>query len=418
MIKRVRLLIIVLLLSIVSITNSFFNVKADNNGEFYYAPNDSISAYNFFMGIGLTFDRYKFMGVNSIYSPSHNITEQQHTITHNYRSLWNGVPQSTGSYETQFLNSDRQIVSPVDTVSSHNMTVNSYYMSSDDYLNSYYTLPSLTGTINNNTGYNTSSRFQVYGNDTTIFSWIGTRQTANTVFHVSTGNSSDITVGAAAQISFGDKNLYKYVYTIKNNTTTSLYVSPQFFFESSSVEIVPLFLGARRFATDDIVQSMGLNTDTEIKLDTCIDLLEDINSSLIIVNQHLVTIEGKIDLTNSKLDTANNHLTEIENVLIRGNTISQNKVNSNNNKTTNLNTTENQYHNIETTHLNNFQTNLDNISTTNNLYTNNGFLESAWFIRAVFNRLINYDPSGALKLMISFSLVLGIALTIIGKLRN
>ena len=65
------------------------------------------------------------------------------------------------------------------------------------------------------------------------------------------------------------------------------------------------------------------------------------------------------------------------------------------------------------------QQQLNNINLDNNLYSNTGFVDGAWFVKKVFTDLVEtYNESIGIKLVIMFSLILGLALTIIGKLRN
>lgn len=87
-------------------------------------------------------------------------------------------------------------------------------------------------------------------------------------------------------------------------------------------------------------------------------------------------------------------------------------VDSNNSSNNELNSTVNQYDQIESGMVDDFNANLGNIDTTNNLFGLGDFIATGTFVSTQMTNL--YQSHQIVQYMITFGLILGIALTVIG----
>ena len=79
------------------------------------------------------------------------------------------------------------------------------------------------------------------------------------------------------------------------------------------------------------------------------------------------------------------------------------------------------YTNMEDSYMNDMKNNFDGVNTNSDLLKQNGFLNSAKWVSSQFNQLVDVktsDGSQPFKLMLFFSLILGIALIMLGKIRR
>ena len=79
------------------------------------------------------------------------------------------------------------------------------------------------------------------------------------------------------------------------------------------------------------------------------------------------------------------------------------------------------YTNMEDSYMNDMKNNFDGVNTDSDLLKQNGFLNSAKWVSSQFNNLVDVqtsDGSQPFKLMLFFSLILGIALIMLGKIRR
>lgn len=402
--KRVITFIIALFIMFVSVicNNSFF-VFADYDGSYYYVPDNSLTAYYALTNYGFSFDIDSHtLSSSTIRSSSFTITEGSYNITPNFNSMYNtnnvsssstahltyfGNGLSTGSFTTQ---SDPKL-----TVSSHNYNFSAIPFTESNYLNSYASYHNLTGVPNTYSSYVNTNGFYIRGNDTLVFSFVcSTLPNMGTVF--SQDSSINVSVSRTASRIVGNGNEFgnqfvKLVYVFTNSSSSGGWFTFNAFPNiTSSINVIPVFFGYTNEMTDDTRHILGLETELE---------------SLLKVNNTLTT-------------SINNRINSVLTYQKSGDSTTSTRVGYNSDSNSSFNTSSNSYHSLETNQLNDTSTKLGNIDTSNALYSNNGFLSAVNFVKAVFQNLISYDSSNALRLMITFSLVLGVALTVIGKLRN
>ncbi len=105
----------------------------------------------------------------------------------------------------------------------------------------------------------------------------------------------------------------------------------------------------------------------------------------------------------------------LSDVFVNGNSSSQSIVNDASNKRSTLNSNINSIHNTDVIADNNFNSALNSIDTNINFNSNTKFINAMTWISQQFTLLVIDTP---FEFLITFSLVLGIALTLLGKLRN
>ena len=79
------------------------------------------------------------------------------------------------------------------------------------------------------------------------------------------------------------------------------------------------------------------------------------------------------------------------------------------------------YTDMENTYMEDMHNKFDDVTPNSDLLKQNGFLNSAKWVSSQFNNLVDVqtsDGSQPFKLMLFFSLILGIALIMIGKIRG
>lgn len=135
--------------------------------------------------------------------------------------------------------------------------------------------------------------------------------------------------------------------------------------------------------------------------------VDEVNTSFTVGNYYIVS-------SNSS-DALEVHDSGLSNLVENGNMTSQTATHELDNTTSDLSSTADQYHNLENTFINDLDSNLEDLTLDSNLITNGNFLTSANWVRTQFNRMTNNNPFGS---MIFFTLSLGIALAIIGKIRS
>lgn len=169
------------------------------------------------------------------------------------------------------------------------------------------------------------------------------------------------------------------------------------------------------WTTFDIGVLNGLNLDSIIPIYYGFkgNMPSDIYAML--YNNLDIERNSKIDRTNELLNENNELTTQTNNLLttlINGNTSTNNSVNDANQNNNNMSNSVNNLNNIENTLTNDLSTNLNNIDLSLNLNSNTDFVASANYVKNVFNRLTTYS---SINILITYSLILGIAMLIIGR---
>ena len=389
MVKKVTRYISFISIFLLLVSSSLFTVYADLDGTYYYVPTDSVLAYKFFLNYGLTWGKYISLGSTEIREDSYRQYNNRHDITATYSYMY----YNDTNHQTTFRNSNGTQVAPNYYESAYYTDIPLHYSYENNAMTSTLAYSSLKGNIINPSAYSTDQRVQLKGNSTIVISWISFQpQIENTTFYSST-SINDFTSTAKVTQVLGSNKAYKYIYTLTSKISTTQWITPRFHFSSSEVEIIPLYIGDTSELPDDMAKQLGLSTETETQLK--------------ISNQNLTNILSQLQNANSKLNT-----------LIEGNTQSQNISNTNNSTTSTFNSETNDYHDNVTNSFDSLDNSLDQLDLNNDLYSNNGFLSATNFIRSQFMWFVSNDPSHAIELLIVFALILGVSLTIIGKLRN
>lgn len=164
--------------------------------------------------------------------------------------------------------------------------------------------------------------------------------------------------------------------------------------------VMPIWFGSKDTMPDELYASLYGNINLANNY-----LLNDISGRLATTNQ-LIT-------TNNQLTTiTNNLLTQIKTLFESGNNQSQQAEQNANTQNQDLNNSTSDLENIENTLNNNFSSNLNSVNTDVNLNNLSGFVYSANYVKNVFNRLTQYE---GIELLVTYSLIIGLALLIIGR---
>lgn len=136
-----------------------------------------------------------------------------------------------------------------------------------------------------------------------------------------------------------------------------------------------------------------------------IQATQDVNSSI----QQTISQNATIISQQSSMIT---NQQQTNNLITDGTSSSQSVSNNLSDTNSSLNAAVNQYDQAEKAFTDDFKTNVDAIDT--NFSWGTQFLNSANFVRTTFNELVEPGP---IYMMVLFSLILGFALFIIGRLR-
>lgn len=148
--------------------------------------------------------------------------------------------------------------------------------------------------------------------------------------------------------------------------------------------------------TNNILSSMSSTLDNSIIA---------VKNAVTSIGSNIVSsITSMSSAVTSKLDDLLNYFKGDENT--------DNTVNDNTSSNNQLNDTVNQYDQIESGMIDDFNTNIGNIDTTNNLFALGDFIATGTFVSTQMTNI--YNSNQIVQYMITFGLILGIALTVIG----
>lgn len=193
---------------------------------------------------------------------------------------------------------------------------------------------------------------------------------------------------------------YFNTYAISNPHNTAQWVTVNFPEFTSSTKIIPIYVGNGTDLDDSAKQRIGISTVSENYLDRIASSVE--NSNIWIQN------------IQSQNTTSNSYLYDINSSLSNGNSRSQQADTSLGTQNQALNNVVNQVNSIETIYNNDLNSALNGIDLDNDLVSHTGFTNAALWVSAQFNRMISGTP---FELVMMFSLVTGLALVLIGKMR-
>ena len=173
--------------------------------------------------------------------------------------------------------------------------------------------------------------------------------------------------------------------------------------------VMPIWFGSKDTMSSDLYASLYGNIELANNY-----LLNDISGRLATTNKLLTT-------NNQLTTTTNNLLTQIKTLFESGNAASQSSVNNADNSNSQLESSNDDFIQQQNSLNNQMNNNLNNINTNFNLMENQGFVSTAAWVRRRFNDLTSstlISGNNAFGLMINFALIMGLALTILGKIRS
>lgn len=269
-----------------------------------------------------------------------------------------------------------------------------------------YEIPWMSGTYIHDTSHVSSNRdIYIGANSSTYISFYSTtnpyRANSNYQSDAVTNNFMQIWsrngrtgYTVTNQNSSALPNAYFYVLRIDNPNNQSDYISINFPTFTNSTKIIPMYVGSGNDIDDSNKQILGIPTTTETAL---------------------TNISSKIDGMYTNLNTVAQTSMSTNNSLISGNPTSQAAQSALNNSNTTLNNRVDQMNTIETEYNSDLNAALDDIDLSTDLVQHTGFTNAALWVSAQFNRLVLGTP---FELVITFSLITGLSLVLIGKMRG
>lgn len=277
-------------------------------------------------------------------------------------------------------------------------------------------IPWLHGTYIHDTAYNSNARavFLPGNGDlyisfiTTVNTFNGTNYDASAVQanpHVMVYSQDtvqyyiDFEVVSSSQIN----GCYWLTFKFHNNDSGRHWLNinfPRLGTGNNETKIIPYYVGSGNDLSDAQKQSLNIQTSTELKLSEIDASIDSIYSTVVNTNLWVQSIANQGSTTNQYLSTGNSTSQAANTAL-----------NSENQQLTNV---VNQVNSIETTYNSDLNSALNGIDLDNDLVSHTGFTNAALWVSAQFNRLIVGTP---FELVMMFSLVTGLALVLIGKMR-
>lgn len=141
------------------------------------------------------------------------------------------------------------------------------------------------------------------------------------------------------------------------------------------------------------------------------EYLLDISGDTNEIMNYLKTISDDIKTNNSLLGGIIEKLNELINAVLqndKNDEVKEEIENSNND----LENVSNEYNEIESNLIDSFKENIQNINLQNNLFNGNDFIKTSNFIATQMTNI--YDSNDTIKNLITYSLIIGLALTVIG----
>lgn len=341
---------------VVAFVTTILPIKADN--EFYFIPDENMVAYKYWFSLnGST--TYDYENNNdSIYIPSHS-----ETTTTNYNGYYCYSSTSNANFANYcryYNSSNSSQVSPKETTSN-----SAYYETvnvGDSILN--ISDGTLTGFSGQPTAYNANSNVYVFKTrPLLIYFW--------------------------SSYNFAQNEITLYPRESANATITFMSREPS----------------AGRF------YRMYFKIETDVSTRISINWGSGLTSSTKIRPIYIGSLYDMPDTIRDQL----NQPTRVMELLASGNDTTQNNITNNNQVTTDLDNHNSELHSLENNFNDNINNAFDDIDLTNNITSNNKFISSAIWVRRRFDELIIGTP---FEYILVFSLILGIGLTIVGKLRG
>lgn len=275
--------------------------------------------------------------------------------------------------------------------------------------NQIYSTGNINGTFTPYTSYNYLDGTFLSSGKTYVFSYMYDISqggiSSNTSDHVldffSNSSTSDISYSVSNTIYNGYR-IFRY--HIVNNGTSGIYFTfNDRALNNKTFSCIPLYYGLKEQMPDDIYSFLFNSRleDVKTKQDTQIT-----NQETQITNQETIITRLGTIITN----------------ITTGGSKEQSSANTADSVNSSSNQVFNNAHQQEETALNNMNSNLESLnpgSANNSLFGNTKFIWSARWVKNQFeNMTISNGASNAFGMLITFSLIIGVALTIVGKLRT
>lgn len=337
-------------------------------------------------------------------------------------------------------------INPVNSQLTFTATNNSSDTFSIDLNENYKLLSSLYTKINNGgisgtytgpTAYNTNQRYSLQPNRPLDFIFIinGYKNNMNNI-SIYDGGSGNVSFQFNRQF-IGSSQLVRISFTNKASESTAISFAIEQL-RGLKFSVQPIWLGYRDnmpkdmydfYYTDKYIpyfEDMLSNQQVQINNESTIITNQGIqitrmntmitNQNTQITNQNTQIINQETQITNQ--NTIITKLTDLITQIKTGENKEKNSANQADSANSQMNDTISSYENLESNSLNNMNDSLDSLDISNqnnNLFGNSKFIGSAKWVRDRFNEL---TVNNAFGYMITFSLVIGLSLTIVGKLRN
>lgn len=170
---------------------------------------------------------------------------------------------------------------------------------------------------------------------------------------------------------------------------------------NAETKIIPVYVGSGTDLSDSQKQQLGIVTTTELKLSEIDASIDSIYTYVVNTNLWVQSIANQGSTTNQYLSS--------------GNSTSQAANTALNSENQQLTNTVSQMNSIETEYNSDLNAALGDIDLSTDLVQHTGFTNAALWVSTQFNRLVIGTP---LELVVSFSLITGLALVLIGKVRG
>lgn len=385
-IKRISILTVIIGVTLFSVTPIF----ADGDGNVYFIPPYAYQGWEYWIDhLTNDFQIYQLdnSGINIQMTRSdvnvYVLTAYAQEGTELNRIVSNiedagGTVTSTGYSHTDSYG--RRIYQIGYTIPKFNeFNTNSGY--EQNYLQNIYMYPHIEGQYSCKSSYNANDRIFLR-NEIYVFAFYTNTSCTTLNFYGSDG--TNFTTSKSTKISQSGQFSNFDVYTFTPPKAQSYTLSFSAINGSNNMRVYPVYFGLKKSIPDDVAALCEIDTKTNTLLDNISTKLTDIKNSL--------------------------------STIISGNTNSQNAVSDLSNNTSNFTNTVDDVESMDNLASTKLDDSMSNINTNDvDLITNGNFVNSMNWVSRHYSQIINNTPIS--KLLV-FSLVIGLALTIIGKVRS
>lgn len=411
-------------------------VFADNDGDVWYIPQNEITAWRYWNNHITDTDQEITLDDSSgkIYTYKRSTVVYSYTDTTQLNQIVSNL--QAGGCNVTWDTSTNKITGVCPQYVANGSFDISYTTTESNNLSLLHEAPIMKGIITQPSSYSTADRVYLTKDNTFYFAfWINgniSGVNGNMTLYYSDGSTETVTCQNVG--IFTGQMIARYEITNTNASKWATISIP--YLDGKEYQISPIYYGKAYGITDEIAQMIGYDSQTITAIKQVGSDIEDelviINNTLTTTNSRLSTINSsisnmntnigsKIDSTNSKLDTLhsdmetnNSRLDTIRSYLSNGTSATQSAVSSNSTSNQQFNSSSSQYITAESGAIEDMESGLQDINTSPDLLSSSKFIQSANWVTNQFNRLVTGTP---FELVITFALVLGIALVFIGKVK-